>query len=83
MQSAISTFNHSLATPTLGQTPHASPPLTPTSTHPLTPQDLGAKSMDDVRRLMREGALRMETRSAAAQNEGGVHDMLAYEKKPW
>jgi IMP dehydrogenase/GMP reductase len=46
-------------------------------------QDLGAKDMADVRRLLVEGSLRMETRSAAAQAEGGVHDMLAYEKKPW
>ncbi|KAI8472620.1 MAG: IMP dehydrogenase/GMP reductase [Monoraphidium minutum] len=46
-------------------------------------QDLGGKDMGDVRRLLVEGALRMETRSSAAQHEGGVHDMLAFEKKPW
>lgn len=46
-------------------------------------QDLGAKDMDDVRKLLVSGNLRMETRSAAAQHEGGVHDLLAYEKKPW
>lgn len=46
-------------------------------------QDMGAKDMADVRRLLVEGSLRMETRSAAAQHEGGVHDLLAYEKKPW
>lgn len=46
-------------------------------------QDLGAKDMADVQRLLVAGELRMEARSAAAQHEGGVHDMLAYEKKPW
>jgi IMP dehydrogenase len=48
-----------------------------------SPQDLGAKDMADVRHLLTSGALRLECRSAAAQAEGGVHDMLAYEKKPW
>jgi IMP dehydrogenase len=46
-------------------------------------QDLGAKDMADVQQLLVGGKLRMETRSAAAQHEGGVHDLLAYEKKPW
>lgn len=41
------------------------------------------QDMADVERLLAEGALRMECRSAAAQHEGGVHDMLAFEKKPW
>lgn len=27
--------------------------------------------------------MKMEGRTQAAQNEGGVHDMLTFEKKPW
>ena len=46
-------------------------------------QDLGAKSIVDVRQLLVDGRMRMECRTGAAQSEGGVHDMLTFEKKAW
>merc|ERR1712232_888081 len=36
-------------------------------------QDIGASSVEELRRSLREGELRFEIRSAAAQREGGVH----------
>jgi hypothetical protein len=46
-------------------------------------QDLGAKSIAEARQLLAEGLMRMECRTGAAQSEGGVHDMLTFEKKAW
>ncbi len=46
-------------------------------------QDLGAKDIPGVRQLLYAGALRVEGRTQAAQKEGGVHDMVSYERKPW
>ncbi len=46
-------------------------------------QDLGAKGLAQARDLLYNGSMHMEGRTAAAQNEGGVHDMLTFEKKPW
>ena len=38
-------------------------------------QDMGAKSMAHATELRNAGDMRMETRTGAAQKEGGVHDM--------
>eukprot|EP00967_Tisochrysis_lutea_P144289 scaffold269263_cov18-Tisochrysis_lutea.AAC.1 len=45
-------------------------------------QDLGAKDIAGVRELLYKGALRVEGRTQAAQKEGGVHDMVSYERRP-
>mmetsp|Transcript_21719 Transcript_21719/g.37008 ORF Transcript_21719/g.37008 Transcript_21719/m.37008 type:complete len:508 (-) Transcript_21719:434-1957(-) len=46
-------------------------------------QDLGARTLAESRALLYSGGMKMEGRTSAAQNEGGVHDMLTFEKKPW
>lgn len=46
-------------------------------------QDVGARDVAQARSLLYSGEMRMEGRTQAAQNEGGVHDMLTFEKKPW
>ncbi|MCL7025385.1 hypothetical protein MKW94_005068 [Papaver nudicaule] len=44
-------------------------------------QDLGALSIDSAHNLLRSNELRLEVRTSAAQVEGGVHDLVYYEKK--
>ena len=46
-------------------------------------QDMGAKSMAHATELRNGGEMRMETRTGAAQKEGGVHDMHSYKKVLW
>ena len=46
-------------------------------------QDMGAKSMAHATELRNDGGMRMETRTGAAQKEGGVHDMHSYKKVLW
>ena len=46
-------------------------------------QDMGAKSMEHATELRNNGSMRMETRTGAAQKEGGVHDMHSYKKVAW
>ncbi|KAG2423300.1 hypothetical protein HXX76_015449 [Chlamydomonas incerta] len=46
-------------------------------------QDIGANSIKVAREMLYNGAMRMEARTNAAQAEGNVHDMLAFEKRPW
>lgn len=46
-------------------------------------QDLGVQDVAQARRGLAGGSMRMECRTGAAQAEGGVHDLLTYEKKPW
>jgi IMP dehydrogenase len=46
-------------------------------------QDLGARNMAQARDLLYGGTMHLEGRTQAAQAEGGVHDMLTFEKKPW
>lgn len=46
-------------------------------------QDLGVNSIASAREALYGGSMRMEARTNAAQAEGNVHDMLAYEKRPW
>jgi IMP dehydrogenase len=43
-------------------------------------QDLGVRSIDQMHTYMRDGKLRFQVRSPAAQAEGGVHDLYTYEK---
>lgn len=52
-------------------------------TTPPRPQDIGANSIKMAREMLYNGAMRMEARTNAAQAEGNVHDMVAYEKRPW
>jgi len=44
-------------------------------------QDMGIKSIDDLRETLYSGRLRFELRSAAAQREGGVHGLHSFERK--
>merc|ERR1712118_348508 len=44
-------------------------------------QDLGARSVDELKRQLYAGELRFELRSAAAQREGGVHGLHSFERK--
>mmetsp|Transcript_112190 Transcript_112190/g.356508 ORF Transcript_112190/g.356508 Transcript_112190/m.356508 type:complete len:558 (+) Transcript_112190:80-1753(+) len=44
-------------------------------------QDIGAKSIDELRQQLYAGELRFELRSPAAQREGGVHGLHSFERK--
>merc|ERR1719221_7924 len=44
-------------------------------------QDIGAKSVEELRRQLYAGELRFELRSPAAQREGGVHGLHSFERK--
>lgn len=46
-------------------------------------QDLGVQDVPSARKGLYGGTMRMECRTGAAQHEGGVHDLLTFEKKPW
>eukprot|EP00741_Cyanophora_paradoxa_P021275 tig00021348_g20535.t1 len=43
-------------------------------------QDLGCKSVDECRKALYSGALRMEVRTASAIKEGGIHSLHSYER---
>jgi IMP dehydrogenase len=44
-------------------------------------QDIGAKNLCELREDVRNGKVRFELRTAAAQIEGGVHGLYSYEKR--
>ncbi|ERN00968.1 hypothetical protein AMTRI_Chr04g250430 [Amborella trichopoda] len=44
-------------------------------------QDLGVSSIQSAHDRCRSGALKFEVRTGAAQVEGGIHDLVMYEKK--
>mmetsp|Transcript_16031 Transcript_16031/g.28485 ORF Transcript_16031/g.28485 Transcript_16031/m.28485 type:complete len:550 (-) Transcript_16031:433-2082(-) len=44
-------------------------------------QDLGVQSVGQLQQRLQEGELRFELRSAAAQREGGVHNLHSFERK--
>ncbi|CAI7768797.1 unnamed protein product [Closterium sp. NIES-54] len=44
-------------------------------------QDLGVKSVGELHEALRTGEIRLEVRTGAAQAEGGVHGLVAYEKR--
>ena len=44
-------------------------------------QDLGVKSIEDLKEQRADGRLRCEVRSSSAQVEGGIHNLHSYEKR--
>lgn len=46
-------------------------------------QDLGVPSLAAAAGARSSGAMRLESRTGAAQREGGVHDMHSYTKQLW
>jgi len=44
-------------------------------------QDLGTKNLEELNKQRLNGDLRFELRTSAAQREGGVHSLYAYEKQ--
>lgn len=44
-------------------------------------QDIGVKTIDELRHLVEMGEVRFEFRSFSSQHEGGVHSLHSYEKR--
>ncbi|KAI6106168.1 IMP dehydrogenase/GMP reductase [Pisolithus croceorrhizus] len=44
-------------------------------------QDIGVKSVEDLKKGVRDGSVRFELRTASAQVEGGVHGLHSYTKR--
>lgn len=43
-------------------------------------QDMGVQSLSELGNMRRDGKIRLELRTHAAQHEGGVHNLYSYEK---
>ena len=46
-------------------------------------QDLGARSVAAAHQMLARGDIWLESRTGAAQAEGGVHDMHSFDKVRW
>ncbi|CAK0778918.1 hypothetical protein CVIRNUC_004666 [Coccomyxa viridis] len=46
-------------------------------------QDMGVRSIADAHRALKQGSMRLEARSSAAQAEGNIHDMHSFRKVRW
>lgn len=44
-------------------------------------QDMGARSLEEMWRMLNDGSLRFELRSPSAQREGGVHDLHSFSQR--
>ena len=44
-------------------------------------QDIGTRSLTELREMVNKGEVKFEMRSATAQAEGGVHGLHSYEKR--
>ena len=64
---------------------HAAKVVLPASLTPAPPilQDLGATSIAGAWQRLDNGEQRLESRTGAAQAEGGVHDLHTFDKRSW
>ena len=46
-------------------------------------QDMGVRSVQSAHAALKQGAVRVEARSSAAQAEGNIHDMHSFKKVQW
>ena len=46
-------------------------------------QDMGVRSIADAHSALKQGSIRLEARSSAAQAEGNIHDMHSFRKVRW
>ena len=46
-------------------------------------QDMGVRSLADAHNALKQGGIRLEARSSAAQAEGNIHDMHSFKKVRW
>ena len=46
-------------------------------------QDMGVRSIKDAHSALKQGSIRLEARSSAAQAEGNIHDMHSFRKVRW
>ena len=46
-------------------------------------QDLGARGVRAAHKMLAAGDIWLESRTGAAQAEGGVHDMHSFDKVRW
>lgn len=46
-------------------------------------QDMGVRSVQDAHSALKQGSMRLEARSSAAQAEGNIHDMHSFKRVRW